>query len=76
MTFVSCKIKNSMGTDLMNQLKNVNNNSFIGFCIQQMLLQPEHELKGLIDELKTITKENPEIMIPIIGEEAHAILAR
>ena len=65
-----------MSTELMNQLKNVNDNSFIGFCIQQMLLQPEHELQGLVNELKTISKENPEIMIPIIGEEAHAILVK
>jgi len=63
-----------MSTELMNQLKNVNNNSFLGFCIQQMLLRPEDELRGLLNELKTISRENPEILIPIIGKEAHAIL--
>jgi hypothetical protein len=63
-----------MSIELMNHLKNVNNNSFIGFCIQQMLLRPEHELRGLLNELRTISIENPEILIPIIGKEAHAIL--
>ena len=63
-----------MSIELMNHLKNVNDNSFIGYCIQQMLLQPEHEMQGLVNELKTISEQNPDIMIPIIGKEAHAIL--
>jgi len=59
----------------MNQLKHVNDDSFIGFCIQQ-ILRREEELQRLLSELKTISRENPEIMIPIIGIEAHSILLR
>ncbi len=62
-----------MNNELLNHLKNVNNNSFIGFCIQQILLQ-EEGLQERLQELKSISKENPEIMIPIIGKEAYAIL--
>jgi hypothetical protein len=64
-----------MSTELMNQLKHVNDDSFIGFCIQQ-ILRREEELQRLLSELKTISRENPEIMIPIIGKEAHSILLR
>jgi hypothetical protein len=56
----------------MDHLKNVNDNSFIGFCIQQILLR-EEELQKLLKELKTISRENPGIMIPI-GEEAYSLL--
>jgi hypothetical protein len=62
-----------MSNELLNHLKNVNNNSFIGFCIQQILLQ-EEELQDRLQELKSISRENPEIMIPIIGLEAYALL--
>ncbi|HEU5166391.1 MAG TPA: hypothetical protein VFU29_12655 [Chitinophagaceae bacterium] len=64
-----------MSNELLNQLKNVNNNSFIGFCIQQVLLQ-EEELQERLQELKSISRENPEIMIRIIGLEAYVLLTR
>ena len=64
-----------MSNELLNHLKNVNNNSFIGFCIQQALLQ-EEELQERLQELKSISRENPEIMIPIIGLEAYVLLVR
>jgi hypothetical protein len=64
-----------MSNELLNHLKNVNNNSFIGFCIQQALLQ-EEELQERLQELKSISRENPEIMIPIIGQEAYVLLIR
>ena len=57
----------------MDHLKNVNSNSLIGLCIQQILLRDE-ELKKLLKELKTISRENPGIMIPIIGKEAYSLL--
>jgi hypothetical protein len=41
-----------------------------------MLLSSEEELQVLLEELKSISKENPEIMIPIIGKEAHALLLK
>jgi hypothetical protein len=62
-----------MSNELLNHLRNVNDNSFIGLCIQQILLR-ENELQELLQELKSISKENPEIMIPIIGQETHALL--
>jgi len=64
-----------MSNELLNHLKNVNNNSLIGFCIQQILLQ-EEELQEQLQELKSISRENPEIMIPIIGLEAYLLLIR
>ena len=57
----------------MDHLKNVKSNSLIGLCIEQILLRDE-ELKKLLTELKTISKENPGIMIPIIGKEAYSLL--
>jgi len=57
----------------MDHLKNVNSNSLIGLCIEQILLRDE-ELKKLVKELKTISRENPEIIIPIIGKEAYSLL--
>jgi hypothetical protein len=34
----------------------------------------EEGLQERLQELKSISKENPEIMIPIIGKEAYALL--
>lgn len=62
-----------MSTELIDHLKNVNSNSLIGLCIEQILLRDE-ELKKLVKELKTISRENPEIIIPIIGKEAYSLL--
>jgi len=62
-----------VSTELMNHLKNVNSNSLIGLCIEQILLRDE-ELKNLLEELKIISGENPEIIIPIIGKEAYSLL--
>jgi len=62
-----------VSTELMDHLKNVNSNSLIGLCIEQILLRDE-ELKKLVKELKTISRENPEIIIPIIGKEAYSLL--
>ncbi len=67
------KNKIAVSTELVNHLKSVNNNSLIGLCIQQILLRDE-ELKKLLKELKTISKENPEVIIPIIGKEAYSLL--
>jgi hypothetical protein len=64
-----------VSTELINHLKNVNNNSLIGLCIQQILVRDE-ELKKLLQELKVISGENPEIIIPIIGKEAYSLLMR
>jgi hypothetical protein len=62
-----------VSTELIDHLKNVNSNSLIGLCIEQILLRDE-ELKKLVKELKTISRENPEIIIPIIGKEAYSLL--
>jgi hypothetical protein len=67
------KVKIAVSTELMNHLKNVNSNSLIGLCIEQILLRDE-ELQKLLAELKTISRENPEIIIPIIGKEAYSLL--
>jgi len=64
-----------VSTELINHLKNVNNNSLVGLCIQQILVRDE-ELKKLLQELKIISRENPEIIIPIIGKEAYSLLMR
>jgi hypothetical protein len=37
-------------------------------------LLKDEELKKLLKELKTISGENPGIMIPIIGKEAYSLL--
>jgi hypothetical protein len=62
-----------VSTELMDHLKNVNSNCLIGLCIKQILLRDE-ELKKLLKELKTISEENPQIIIPIIGKEAYSLL--
>jgi hypothetical protein len=67
------KAKTVMSTELLNHLKNVNSNCLIGLCIKQILLR-DVELKKLLKELKTISQENPGIMIPISGEEAYSLL--
>jgi len=64
-----------VSTELINHLKNVNNNSLVGLCIQQILVRDE-ELKKLLQELKIISRENPEIIIPIIGKEAYSLLMK
>ena len=62
-----------VNNELIDHLKKVNDTSLIGLCIQQILVR-EKELERLLQELKNISRENPEIMIPIIGEETHALL--
>jgi len=62
-----------MRPELMELLKKVNNDSFIGLCIHQILYR-EEELQALLKELKAISRENPEIMISIIGKEAYQLL--
>jgi hypothetical protein len=62
-----------MRTELITHLENVSDNSFIGFCIQQAL-QREEGLQTLLVELRIISREHPEVIIPIIGEEAHTLL--
>jgi hypothetical protein len=64
-----------MRTELISHLENVSNDSFIGFCIQQAL-QREEELHTLLTELTMISREHPDMIKPIIGEEAHALLMR
>jgi hypothetical protein len=62
-----------MSTELLSQLRNVKDNSLIGLCIQQILVR-EEELQNMLRELRGISRENPEIMIPIIGRETHTLL--
>jgi hypothetical protein len=62
-----------MDRELVHHLEKVNNKSLIGLCIQQMLKR-EEELTELLTELKDISKENPEAMKRIIGEEAYNLL--
>jgi hypothetical protein len=62
-----------MSNELFDHLKNVNDKSLIGLCIQR-IIQREKELQEMLQELRTISKENPEIMRPIIGQETHALL--
>jgi hypothetical protein len=64
-----------MSDELLNHLRKVNADSFIGFCIQQML-QREEELPEQLQELKSISTDNPDVMIPIIGREAYFLLIR
>jgi hypothetical protein len=63
-----------MRTELITHLKNVSDHSFIGFCIQQILLREGEELQTLLKELTIISREHPGVIVPIIGEEAHALL--
>jgi len=62
-----------MNTELIKHLRNVNHKSLIGLCIEQILLR-EEELQRLLKELKSISGENPEIIIRIIGKEAYSLL--
>jgi hypothetical protein len=64
-----------MNTELIDHLKNVNHKSLIGLCIEQILLR-EEELQRLLKELKSISAENPAIIIPIIGSEAYSLLMK
>jgi hypothetical protein len=68
-------MKKPMSPELVHYLRRVNDNTLIGLCIRQILNRQE-ELQDLLRELQTLSKENPEIMIPIIGEEAHRLLMR
>jgi len=62
-----------MNNELINHLKNVNNKSLIGLGIQELLLR-EEEVQRMLLELKNISMQYPEIMIPIIGNEAYSLL--
>ena len=62
-----------MNNELINHLKNVNNKSLIGLGIQELLLR-EEEVQRMLLELKSISMQYPEIMIPIIGNEAYSLL--
>ena len=64
-----------MNTELINHLRNVNDNSLIGLCIEQIVVR-EEELQKLLIELKVISGQNPDIMIPIIGKEAYSLLMK
>jgi hypothetical protein len=65
--------KIAVNTELMDHLKNVNSNSLVGLCIKQILLR-EEELRKLLNELKTISEENPGIMMSVLGKEAYSLL--
>jgi hypothetical protein len=66
-------MKTAMNNELINHLKNVSDKTLIGLCIQQLLLR-EGEAAKQWDELKAISREFPEIMIPIIGQKAYSLL--
>jgi hypothetical protein len=62
-----------MNNELISHLKDVNNDSLIGLCIQN-IVKKQHELQELLDELRSITREYPEIMNEILGKEASWLL--
>jgi len=62
-----------MNNELIRHLRDVNNDSLIGLCIQN-IVKKQHELQELLDELRTITREHPEIMNEILGKEASCLL--
>ena len=62
-----------MSNELISHLKNVNKDSIIGLCIDH-IVKKENELQELLDDLKTITREHPEIMNQILSKEAFQLL--
>jgi hypothetical protein len=62
-----------MNNELISHLKNVNKDSIIGLCIDH-IVKKENELQELLDDLKTITREHPEIMNQILSKEAFQLL--
>lgn len=62
-----------MNNELISHLRNVNKDSIIGFCIDH-IVKKENELQELLDDLKTITREHPEIMNQILSKEAFQLL--
>jgi len=62
-----------MNNELISHLRNVNKDSIIGLCIDH-IVKKENELQELLDDLKTITREHPEIMNQILGKEASRLL--
>ena len=62
-----------MSNELTSHLRNVNKDSIIGLCIDH-IVKKENELQELLDDLKTITREHPEIMNQILSKEAFQLL--
>jgi hypothetical protein len=62
-----------MNNELISHLRNVNKDSIIGLCIDH-IVKKENELQELLDDLKTITREHPEIMNQILSKEAFQLL--
>ena len=58
-----------MNNELISHLRDVDNNSLIGICIQRFV-KKEEELQEMLDDLRTINREFPDIMKQIIGKEA------
>ncbi len=62
-----------MSNELISHLREVNKDSIIGLCIHH-IVKKENELQELLDDLKTITREHPEIMNQILSKEAFQLL--
>ena len=62
-----------MSNELISHLREVNKDSIIGLCIHH-IVKKENELQELLEDLKTITREHPEIMNQILSKEAFQLL--
>jgi len=62
-----------MNNKLISHLKDVSNDSIIGLCVQN-IVRKEQELQEMLNELKTITREHPDIMNKFLGKEASLLL--
>jgi hypothetical protein len=69
----NCYKKITVNNELISHLRVVSNESFIGLCIQH-IVKKEQELQEMLDELKTLTRDHPEIMVQILGKEASRLL--
>jgi hypothetical protein len=62
-----------VNNELISHLSEVSNDSFIGLCIQH-IVKKEQELQEMLNDLKTLTRDHPDIMIQILGKEASRLL--
>jgi hypothetical protein len=63
-----------MDGELLSLLGTVSDSSIIGYCIQCALHSQRQE--EIVYALKDIADENPEMLIPIIGERAFTLLTQ
>jgi hypothetical protein len=63
-----------MNAELLSLLSTVSNNSVIGYCIQCAL--HSHAQEDIVHALKDMADENPEMLIPVVGERAFALLTQ